>query len=236
MKAAILAAGVGTRLRDYLKGTPKPLLRIGGVPLIQRVIDQLSEAGVDDIIVISRRTHYAVHHFLNQQTFGVPVRLVVRDTKAGFFSLMALEGYLSDTSFILCATDSIWGRTSLCEFVGYARNNAHLDLIVGMSDFIHDVKPVYVVVDVQGNVNAFGRDVTPSRYVSAGLYYCSPKIFQERDGARRHNVQHLSDFFSLLIGNIGYKAKSFNLGKVIDVDDQGDIKKAEHFLVEQRED
>lgn len=231
MRAAILAAGVGTRLKDYLRGTPKPLVRIGGIPLIQRVIDQLTEAGIDDIIVISRRAHSTVHRFLNQQVSGASVRLVIKDTRAGFFSLMALERYLSDASFLLCATDSIWGKGSVCQFTGYARSNADIDLIVGVSDFIHDIKPVYVVADTQGNVNAFGRDVAPTKYVSAGLYYCSPKIFQERYRARKHNIQHLSDFFSFLIGNIGYKAKSFYLGKVVDVDDENDIKEAEHLLL-----
>ena len=56
MKAMILAAGYGTRLRPITYTTPKPLLPIGGRPLIAWLMDALTEAGVTDIVV-------NVHHF-----------------------------------------------------------------------------------------------------------------------------------------------------------------------------
>jgi len=56
MKAMILAAGYGTRLRPITYTTPKPLLPIGGRPLIAWLMDALTEAGVTEIVV-------NVHHF-----------------------------------------------------------------------------------------------------------------------------------------------------------------------------
>ena len=56
MKAMILAAGYGTRLRPITYTTPKPLLPIGGRPLIASLMDALTEAGVTEIVV-------NVHHF-----------------------------------------------------------------------------------------------------------------------------------------------------------------------------
>jgi NDP-sugar pyrophosphorylase family protein len=51
MKAMILAAGVGSRLRPFTDGTPKALIDIGGAPMIERVIRRLKEAGVTDLVV-----------------------------------------------------------------------------------------------------------------------------------------------------------------------------------------
>ncbi|HWI13567.1 MAG TPA: nucleotidyltransferase family protein [Burkholderiales bacterium] len=51
MKAMILAAGRGERMRPLTDRTPKPLLPVGGEPLIVRIIRSLASSGVEDIVV-----------------------------------------------------------------------------------------------------------------------------------------------------------------------------------------
>ena len=51
MRGMILAAGLGTRLAPLTDKTPKPLIEVGGEPLIVRQILQLKEGGVSDIII-----------------------------------------------------------------------------------------------------------------------------------------------------------------------------------------
>lgn len=53
MQCIILAAGLGSRLLPLTKTTPKPLLPVGGVPLIERNIAFLKEAGVGNIVVVT---------------------------------------------------------------------------------------------------------------------------------------------------------------------------------------
>ena len=51
MRAMILAAGEGRRMRPLTDGTPKPLLQVGGVPLLERHLLGLRDAGVNDVVV-----------------------------------------------------------------------------------------------------------------------------------------------------------------------------------------
>ena len=59
MKAMILCAGLGTRLRPWTLFHPKALVPVGGVPMLQRVIGSLVSQGFDDLTV-------NVHHFAGQ--------------------------------------------------------------------------------------------------------------------------------------------------------------------------
>ena len=82
MQAMIFAAGMGTRLKPLTDTMPKALVRVGGEPLIKHVIQNLSEAGVDRIVV-------NVHHFAQQiidyltenDNFGLDIR--ISDESAG---------------------------------------------------------------------------------------------------------------------------------------------------------
>jgi N-acetyl-alpha-D-muramate 1-phosphate uridylyltransferase len=76
MQAMIFAAGLGTRLKPLTDTMPKALVRVGGEPLIKRVIMNLDAAGVDRIVV-------NVHHFAGQiidylkdnDNFGLDIRI-----------------------------------------------------------------------------------------------------------------------------------------------------------------
>lgn len=54
-RAMVLAAGLGTRMRPITETTPKPLIEVGGRPLIDHCLDRLEEAGVESVVV---NTHH----------------------------------------------------------------------------------------------------------------------------------------------------------------------------------
>jgi NDP-sugar pyrophosphorylase family protein len=76
LDAFILAAGLGTRLRPLTDNTPKPLLSVGGVALLERVARRLVAAGADRLVINVHHLADQVEAFvLEREGFGVDVHL-----------------------------------------------------------------------------------------------------------------------------------------------------------------
>ncbi|MGD9281894.1 MAG: sugar phosphate nucleotidyltransferase, partial [Desulfobacterales bacterium] len=73
MKALILSAGLGTRLRPYTDHTPKPLFTICGRPLLDITISKLIEAGCESIMINTHHLHTQIEAFVAQQTYPIPI-------------------------------------------------------------------------------------------------------------------------------------------------------------------
>jgi aminoglycoside/choline kinase family phosphotransferase/choline kinase len=73
MKAMILAAGYGTRLRPYTDHTPKPLFSIAGRPLLDIIIDQLQKAGCKAVIINTHHLQHKIEAFLAAQNYSLEV-------------------------------------------------------------------------------------------------------------------------------------------------------------------
>lgn len=76
MKALVLAAGFGTRLRPYTAYLPKPLFTLDGQPLLERVIRQLIAAGAQTVVVNTHHLAGQIQAYLAAQKF--PAAIVVR--------------------------------------------------------------------------------------------------------------------------------------------------------------
>lgn len=75
MKAMILAAGLGTRLRPLTYKTPKPLLPVKGKPLIEYALARLKKAGIKDVVINLHHLGGQIKkHIGNGQKFGLNVR------------------------------------------------------------------------------------------------------------------------------------------------------------------
>lgn len=83
-RAMILAAGFGTRLRPLTEHTPKPLLPVGGRPLIDRILQQLKDAGLCDIVInLHHHPEQIRRHIGNGSQYGVEVTYSEEQTILG---------------------------------------------------------------------------------------------------------------------------------------------------------
>lgn len=91
MRAVIMAGGYGTRLKPLTDEVPKPMLPVGGRPLMERTVEQLRDAGIRQIVVT---THYLsekiMEHFGDGREFDVTLNYVREDSPLGTGGALAL--------------------------------------------------------------------------------------------------------------------------------------------------
>jgi MurNAc alpha-1-phosphate uridylyltransferase len=119
--AMVLAAGLGTRMRPLTDTTPKPLLKVRGKALIDRLLDPLVEAGVKRIVV---NVHYLADQVEAHVKARAGVELIISDERGEVLEtgggLAKARGLLGDDPVYVLNTDAFWGPESPAPFLELA--------------------------------------------------------------------------------------------------------------------
>ena len=182
MKAVILAAGKGERLKDVTSSIPKPMIEYQGKPILQHNIELCKRYGVDEIFINTHHLHEIIqNYFSDGEKFGSHISYSVEE------SLLGTSGALN--SFKLHLMDSPF-------FVIYGDNISDYDLnsLKIMSEQHHSIAVIgfhYREETSQSGIAEFADDgritrfiekpksgESNSHWVNAGVYYLQPEIFK----------------------------------------------------------
>lgn len=121
--AMVLAAGLGTRMRPLTDGTPKPLLKVRGKALIDRLLDPLVEAGVKRIVV---NVHYLADQVEAHVKARADVEVIISDERGEVLEtgggLAKARPLLGDDPIFVLNTDAFWGPESPAPFLELAES------------------------------------------------------------------------------------------------------------------
>jgi NDP-sugar pyrophosphorylase family protein len=231
MKAGILAAGDGSRLAADGITTPKPLVRVGGMSLIERTMRALVDAGVDEIAFVVNPRMTGVCDAVRTFALPVPVHGVIKDTPSSMHSLHALAPRLRHERFVLCTVDSVMRGREFHGFVHSYASRPERDVLLSYTDFVDDEKPLRIGLDEAERVVALGAAAASSPLVTLGLCGMTPSVFPLLERAVAEGEQRLRNFLARLLSS-GLQVFGHRISKGIDVDRPHDIQVAEAFLRE----
>jgi len=108
-RAIVLAAGLGTRMRPYNGHIPKPLIEVGGKPLIDYALDRLAAAGVELVVV---NVHHLADALERHLASRKRPRIVISDERAELLGtgggIVKALPLLGDRPFYLINSDTVW--------------------------------------------------------------------------------------------------------------------------------
>lgn len=228
MKVGIIAAGEGSRLRGEGVTALKPLVKVNGTPILERLLRQYHSIGISEAYCIINEESVAVKSYVDGQKLPFPVHFHVKSTESSMHSLFELAPYLMADHFLLSTVDSIFDTSELVGFIGAARSRS-VDGLIAVTQHAGDENPLWVELDRSDRIVAFRKPVSGEPFVTGGLYFFSPRIFAERHEALKRNISRLRNFLGLLVER-EYVLHAYRFKRMVDLDHAVDIRLAEEFL------
>ena len=230
MKFAILAAGEGSRLAQEGVELPKPLVKVNGEAMIDRLIRIFNDCGAEDIYIITNNlTELTQDHLRQLQEDDEKIHLIVKTTPSSMHSFYELRQVMGNGKFCLTTVDTIFREDEFRQYI-QAWENADEDGLMAVTDYIDDEKPLYIATDGHLNITAF-LDDEPQPYISGGIYGLSDTSFPVIDKCISEGQSRMRNFQRQLVKD-GLHLKAYPFSKILDVDHASDIEKAEAFLNE----
>ncbi len=183
MKTVIMAGGKGTRIASVASDIPKPMIPVGGKPVLEQEIECLREQGLRDIILtVSHLGNVIMDHFGDGSRYGVHISYFVEQVPLGNAgALCQLKDQLTE-DFLLLNADAVFD-VDFNRFISFHR--AHGGLV---SLFTHPNNHPYdsglLITDEEHRVLQWltKEDARPQWYqnrVNAGLHVISPALLRQ---------------------------------------------------------
>jgi NDP-sugar pyrophosphorylase family protein len=168
-----MAGGLGTRLRPLTDDTPKPMLPVGGRPLMEHIIGQLRESGIRRVNITTHYRHDKIaEHFGDGDGFGVEIEYVSEERPLGTAGALSLLAACAEP--LLVVNGDILTRVDFRAMLGFHRRQ-EAAFTVGVRRFAVDVP--YGIVETEGpEVREITEKPRFEFLVNAGIYLLEPEI------------------------------------------------------------
>lgn len=182
IQAVILAGGEGKRIHPLGINKPKAMFELLGKPLIQFVIENLRQAGITDLIIVTGPNQEQIHtYFGDGSAFGVKIQYTFQAEPLGQANaVQTAEGLVNSHFFVLNAND-IFEPRLLQEVITRAQAGSANLALVGRpvaEPWRFGVMRFDPAGRLVGVIEKPPRGQEPSNVGVVGVYYFSPDIFQ----------------------------------------------------------
>jgi NDP-sugar pyrophosphorylase family protein len=232
MKAGIFAAGMGSRFQQAGWRQPKPLIALHGKPLIAHVLENLFQAGIEEVDLLLNREPQSdpVDAYVRGLPEASRVRIWRKTTSTSYESFCFLMDRIGSPPFLLSTVDTIFPVDALKDFLEIRSYPSSCRLALAVTDWVHDEKPLWVGIGEEGKILEIGESVSAKESVTAGLYLVLRELAVPATGKP---FAALRDFLVNVVEKGGEVwAKRFPMA--LDIDSPEDIRMAESLLHESR--
>ncbi|MBN1905028.1 MAG: NDP-sugar synthase [Deltaproteobacteria bacterium] len=173
MKAMIMAAGFGTRLKPLTDKIPKALVPVLNRPILERNIEYLAGFGIKDIIINAHYHMAQIESYLKGckipwVNLSISLEPEILGTGGGLSNCRA---FLKDDTFMLINSDILTNIDLDKAVESHKKSGAIVTMV------LHDY-PLFNQVEVKNNtVNKIYKDAAPGRFAFTGIHVLSPSVF-----------------------------------------------------------
>lgn len=236
MKAIILAAGLGTRLRPITNTIPKPLVPIGGKPLLEYHLGLLAKYGVDNILITSHYLPEKMEKFVREYQAQHPEIIITlvyeKELLGSAGTLKANENFFEDEENFLVIYGDNLTNINYKKIIDFHLKKKGLITIASYYEPYPESKGI-IVFDEDKLISKFIEKPKPEQVIShqanAGIYVCNHEIFKYLKRIESPVIDFGKDLFPLLLSKekmYTYEMKEF----LLDIGTLETYKKAQKII------
>jgi UDP-N-acetylglucosamine diphosphorylase/glucosamine-1-phosphate N-acetyltransferase len=238
MKAIILTAGKGTRLHPLTLTRPKPLVPVGGKPIVDHVLAALKHAGVDEAVFIVNYMAQSLQSHLGDGTkYGMKFEYAVQEHLKGTADAASFAEPFVKDDFLLTYGD--WLTTpSAIDMVLQTHEREKPTATIGVVPVENPEHYGIVEVDdsyIKRIIEKPRREEAPTNLANAGIYVLSTRIFEaikDTKPSPRGELEITDSFTQLLDGGYKIAAAPIPSAEMLDVGLLWDLFKANQWALE----
>ncbi len=239
MKAVILAAGVGSRIRPLTDNCPKSLLKVGGHTILEMMISHIRECGITDIVFVLGYLQEQIKDYVAQNFPELNAHFITNEqyatTNTGF-SLMLARDLVAGSSFIKFDADVVFDKTILRQLISCDHDNA---LCIDKNIQL-DAEEIKVIIRENNRVVKASKTVNPKEAIgeSIGIEKISAdtaiQLFAELEimmqDTQNHQEYYEAAYERLIEKDVPFYALDISDLKWIEIDTQEDFISAEKIF------
>lgn len=227
MKAIILAAGEGIRMRPLTETTPKPMLKINGKPILEHILESLP-ANINRVILVVGYLHHKIHNHFGHHYGTRRIDYVVQPEKLGTYHALELcKDLIEDgEKFILTYADDLHGADN---FKKCSESSSCSILTLEAED---PRKFGVVEVDERGQVVSIEEKPQDpkSNLVSTGVLVLDKNVFNYPAVRHSNGEYYLTDSIAQMI-KAGHRFEAVRSNFWLPIGYPEDLIKAEKALI-----
>ena len=217
----IIAAGAGSRLRQAGWKEPKPLVRVAGIPLIERVIRNFLAAGIQSLVIIFNEDEVDCKEWVKSQFPDLDLQIIVKTTASSLESFREVGMRMGPGPGLISSVDTWCPEEEVLDFVRGARQYPSGATVLAVTSFVADERPLWVTMAAGGRISGLGGNA--GNAVTAGMYIVPEHV---RKLSMPGELGRLRDFLAWLVRQ-DEPVYGVLLGEIVDVDRAEDVALAE---------
>jgi NDP-sugar pyrophosphorylase family protein len=219
-RGGIIAAGDGSRLRAAGFAMPKPLVPVGGVPLIEWVIGNFLATGITSLVIIVNERARECRDRVHARFPALDAEVIVKTTASSLESFFEVSRRLAGSRALISTVDAWCRPPDFARFVHAARRRPPDTSVLAVTPLVADDEPLWVTVDGASRVRTLGGPA--GTHVTAGMYLLSERA----RAASPPPLGRLREFLQWLLRQ-GEPLYAETIENVVDVDRPSDVALAE---------
>lgn len=173
----IMAGGKGTRLYPYTKILPKPLIPIGDIPIMERIIDKFRDFGIEEFFATVNYRKSMIKSYFAENAIDYQIHYVEEDKPLGTAGSLGLIKNPFDKPFIVTNCDILIHADYSDIYKYHKESGNELTIVTALKNIVVP----YGVIHSSENGAIYSMEEKPklSYFVNTGMYILNPKLLED---------------------------------------------------------